>query len=192
MPTMIAEHLKAAFDKYYDLPVAFWQSVAQSGEVVTIGKETTIKSSNKVENYLYLIVKGCGGILLWNKNNFICTDMVLENDFLCDYLSFITREATPYEVLTFEESTLFRISHAALSEITTNSEYGDKFWRYATQALYIDKHHQYIQAFTSTAAEIYKLILAYQPDLINRIPQKYIASYLGVTPQSLSRIRNDI
>ncbi len=189
---MIAEHLKAAFDKYCDLPASFWQSVAPLGEVVTIEKETTIKLTNKVENHLYLIIKGSGGILLWNKNNFICTDMVLENDFLCDYLSFITREATPYEVLTFEESTLFRISYNALTELTSGSEYGDKFWRYATQALYIDKHHQYIQAFTCTAAEIYKLILTHQPDLINRIPQKYIASYLGVTPQSLSRIRNDI
>jgi CRP-like cAMP-binding protein len=188
---MIAETLKNAFDRYHSLPLSFWVPIADMGETITVEKESVLKKVDKTENYLYFIIEGSGGVLLWNKNNYVCTDMVLENDFLCDYLSFITRQATSYEVLTFEKSTLFRVSHSALMKYTDNSELGDKFWRYAITGLYVEKHYQYMQAFTNNAAQIYDLFLKHQPEVIKRIPQKYIASYIGVTPQSLSRIRNN-
>jgi CRP-like cAMP-binding protein len=189
---MTAKLLKKSFDKYYSFPPGFWESVAGLGDIITAGKEQTIKKADQTEQYLYFIIEGSGGILLWNKNNFVCSDLLMENDFICDYLSFITRRPTPYEVLTFEKSTLFRVAYSDLSRFLDENPYGEKFWRYATQALYIDKHNQYIQAFTESAAVIYKKILMYEPDIVKRIPQKFIASFLGVTPQSLSRIRNEI
>jgi CRP-like cAMP-binding protein len=182
--------LKQAFDKYHEFPLSFWEDIANKGEVLTLKSETTIKKAYEVENALYLIIEGSGGILLWNHNNFVCSDMVLEGDFLCDYLSFITRKETPYEVRTFEPCRVFRISHDSLTGFLEESEFCLPFWRYAIEALYIDKHQQYILSFTQTASEIYGLILKYQPEIVKRIPQKYIASYLGITPQSLSRIRN--
>lgn len=187
---MIVFALKNAFDKYFELSLEFWEEVAQAGELTHYNKDEILKGVDKTENYLHLILEGCGGILLWNKNNFICTDFIFEGDFLCDYFSFITRLSTPYEVLAFEKTKTFRISYTALDVITQKSPSGDKFWRYANQTLFVDKHLQYIQAFTKTAGEIYELIVKYQPDVLQRVPQKYIASFLGITPQSLSRIRN--
>jgi CRP-like cAMP-binding protein len=189
---MTANELKCTFDKYTKLPLEFWESVFDLGEIITVDKEIPIKRTHQVENHLYYIIEGSGGILLWNRNNFVCTDMVLNNDFLCDFLSFITRKQTPYEVVAFEKSVMLRISFASLSGFLNQSEYGDKFWRFATQALYIDKHLQFIQSVVQTAENIYRLILEHQPEIVQRIPQKYIASYLGITPQSLSRIRRKI
>jgi CRP-like cAMP-binding protein len=187
---MTANQLKRAFDKYYSFPFAFWDSILKQGTITTVEKETTIKKSFQVENYLYYLINGSGGILLWNKENYICTDMILSGEFMCDYLSFITRKETPYEVIIFEESEIFKISYDALITCLNENKFEDKFWRHAIEALYIDKHHQYIQSMVYTAADIYELILEHQPEIIQRIPQKYIASYLGITPQSLSRIRN--
>jgi signal-transduction protein with cAMP-binding, CBS, and nucleotidyltransferase domain len=189
---MIVLALKEAFDKYFPLPLEFWGEFVQAGEIVQYNKDEVLKEVNKVENYLHFILEGCGGILLWNKNNFICTDLIFEADFFCDYYSFLTRQSTPYEVLTFEKTNTFRIAYNDLNSITNKSPWGDKFWRYANQALYVDKHMQYIQAFSKTAGEIYGLILEHQPEILQRVPQKYIASFLGITPQSLSRIRNNL
>ena len=186
---MTARELKSSFDKYHPFPIEFWETMFSLGEIITIEKETTIKKPDQTENYLNFIEEGSGGILLWKENNFVCTDLILNMDFLCDYFSFITRKETPYEVITFEGSTLFRISYTSLATFLNRSEYGDKFWRYATEALYIDKHLQFIQSVTNTAENIYKLMIRHQPEIVQRIPQKYIASYLGITPQSLSRIR---
>lgn len=188
---MIAENLKNTFDQYYPLPASFWESLEEAGEFIEVNAETIIKDYDSTECFLNYIVRGSGGILLWKRNNFICSDLVFENDFLCDYYSFITQQPTPYQVITFEKSLLFRISYSKLTVLTgEGSFYGDKFWRYATTALFIEKHQQYIQLSTYTAAEIYEMLLIHQPFIIKRIPQKFIASYLGITPQSLSRIRN--
>lgn len=186
---MPADLLKHSFDQYYPLPISFWQDLAASGKIVSLEKESTLKAPNTVEQYLYFLLEGCGGILLWHKNNFLCSDLVFQHDFLCDYFSFITQQPTPYEVITFEKASLFKLSFEALTTFTDNNPLGDKFWRYATQGLFLEKHQQYIQAFTNTAEEIYEKILQQQPDILQRVPQKYIASYLGITPQSLSRIR---
>jgi len=188
----VGKELKSTFDKYNSFPLEFWESISGLGDIVSVERETTLKEANKIENYLYFLLEGSGGILLWNKNNFVCTDMVLNNDFFCDYLSFITRKETPYEVITFEKSVLFRISYSALTTYLNTSENGDKFWRFSTQALYIDKHLQFIQTVTQSAENVYELLLQHQPEIVQRIPQKYIASFLGITPQSLSRIRRNI
>jgi CRP-like cAMP-binding protein len=189
---MIADLLKQAFDQYYPFPLTVWQSIAELGEVYESGKEEVIKKMDTIEKYLSLIIKGSGGIVLWNKNNFVCTDLVFEGDFFCDYLSFITQTPTPYEVITFEKSQMFRISYENFNKFTLQSEYGDKIWRYSLQVLYTEKHIQQLQFLTTTASELYALILEHQPKFIQRIPQKYIASYLGITTQSLSRIRKNV
>jgi CRP-like cAMP-binding protein len=187
---MNPELLKTSFDKYYELPLDFWASIAGLGVSIEVDKETTLKEPNAIENSLYFILRGSAGILLWNNNNFKCTDIVLDNDFICDYLSILTSEPTPFQIITFEKSTLIKIPKSKFISFTEKSEYGDKFWRYAIKALYIEKNLQYIQLLTNTASDIYSKFQAFQPDILNRIPQKYIASYLGVTPQSLSRIRS--
>jgi CRP-like cAMP-binding protein len=115
--------------------------------------------------------------------------MLLDGEFFGDYLSFILRKPTPYEVRTFERSELFRISRQAFEKFTAESKWGDKLWRYANQALYLDKSFQQLDLLTLTAADRYAIMLKQQPFIIQRVPQKYIASYLGITPQSLSRIR---
>lgn len=189
---MTAKELKTAFDRYYSFPVEFWESIFNLGEIITVEKETTLKKPYQTENYLSFIKEGSGGILIWNKNNFVCTDMIMNRDFICDYLSLITRKETPYEVIIFEKALLFRISYSALTDFLDKSEFKDKFWRYAVEALYIEKHFHFIQSVTITAENTYKLLLQHQPEIVQRIPQKYIASYLGITPQSLSRIRKNL
>lgn len=169
---MNPQTLKTSFDKYYKLPLDFWASIAGLGVTIEVDKETTLKEPNAIEKSLYFILKGSAGILLWNNNNFKCTDIVLDNDFICDYLSFLSNEPTPFQVVTFEKSTLLKIPKSKFLSVTENTSEGDKFWRYAIQALYIEKNLQYIQLLTNTASDIYDKFLTFQPEILNRIPQK--------------------
>ena len=59
----------------------------------------------------------------------------------------------------------------------------------SAETSFIDKQQQQIELLTKTAEERYKILLNKFPNIYNRVAQKYIASYLGITPQSLSRIR---
>jgi CRP-like cAMP-binding protein len=183
--------IKEAFDPYFKAPLETWKSFADLGEIIATTKDQILKNTGTTERYLSFILKGSGGVLLWNNNNFVCIDLCYDGEFFGDYMSFLTQRPTPLEVVTFEPSELFRISKANFDKLSTNKEYGEKICRFAAEALFIHKQQQQIDILTKTAADRYHEIQSKYPKIIQQTPQKYIASYLGITPQSLSRIRKD-
>jgi CRP-like cAMP-binding protein len=186
-----AETIKKTFDPYFNAPLEAWKSFADLGEVIVTTKDQILKNPDTTEKYLSFILKGCGGILLWNNSNFVCIDLCYEGDFFGDYMSFLIQQPTPLEVITFVPSEIFRISRQSFEKLSSNTEFGDKICRFAAEGLFIHKQQQQINLLTKTSSERYNDLLTHQPNIIQKTPQKYIASYLGITPQSLSRIRNE-
>jgi signal-transduction protein with cAMP-binding, CBS, and nucleotidyltransferase domain len=185
---MIAEQLKNIFDPFVCLNIQVWENFEKLGIVENFSKETILKVSNAKEKYLNIILKGNGGNLIWNKNNFVCIDIAFENEFLFDYMSFTLQKPTPIEVRLFEESTVFRISHQNFQQTLINGNFGEKITRLVAETSFIDKQQQQINLLTKTAKERYIELLQNRKG-IEKMPLKYLASYLGITPQSLSRIR---
>ena len=175
----IPEKLKNAFDPYFSAPIEVWEQFVNIGDVISIEREQIIKENNTIENFLYFILQGSGGILLWNKNNFICIDLCYENDFFGDYMSFLSGQSSPLEIVTFEKTELLRISKRNFDKLGSNSDFGDKICRFAAEGLFMHKQLQQIDILTKTAKERYLELLGRQPNIIKRTPQKYIASYLG-------------
>jgi len=187
-----AEKIKFSFDRYFVLPLKAWNSFVELGETLALEKNQIIKQNGKTEKYLHFILSGSGGVLLWNKNNFVCIDLCYDSEFFGDYMSFLTEQPSPLEVIIFEKSELFRISKLNFDRLNYNSDFGDIICRFASEGLFIHKQQQQIDILTKTAKERYQELQRCHPNIIQRTPQKYIASYLGVTPQSLSRIRSEI
>ena len=185
------ERIKKAFDQYLELPLDGWKSFTDMGEIVLVDKDVIIKQCNTIENYLYFILSGSGAILIWNKNNAVFIDLCYENDFFGDYMSFLTHSVSPLEVVTFEQTELFRISKTNFDKLST-TQLGDKICRFAAEGLFIHNQQQQIDILNKTAKERYMEIQQQYASMLQRTPQKHIASYLGITPQSLSRIRSEL
>lgn len=187
----IEQKIKQVFDPYFNAPIEAWKSFTDLGEIIATEKDQVVKQADTTEKYLSFILKGSGGVLLWKNNNFVCIDLCYDEDFFGDYMSFLTQQPTALEVVTFEQTELFRISKTNFDKLSYNTDFGDKICRFAAEALFIHKQQQQIGILTKTAAERYAELQSKQPQIIQRTPQKHIASYLGITPQSLSRIRNE-
>ena len=185
---MIGKALKIIFDPFVDLDIQIWENFAELGEVLDFPRETILKEPHTTENYLLILIKGCGGNLIWSKNNFVCVDVSFQNEFLMDYMSFTLQEPTPIEVRLFDDSTVFRIPNTRFQQTMNQGNYGEKITRLVAEASFIDKQQQQIDLLTKTAKERYLQLIKTEKE-INKIPLKYLASYLGITPQSLSRIR---
>lgn len=185
---MIAKQLKTIYDPYINLDIKVWENFEKLGSVEKLPKETIIKASNTTEKYLNIILEGSGGNFIWKKNNFVCIDIVFKNDGLFDFMSFCLQKATPIEVKLFEDSTLFRIHHQNFQQTMQQGNFGEKMTRLVAESAFIDKQQQQIDLLTKTAKERY-MELFQTKNGIDRVPLKYLASYLGITPQSLSRIR---
>lgn len=187
---MIAKILKKYFDDIIELDLGVWENFAGLGIVRLFPKETIIKHSNTTEGYFNFIVEGCGGNLIWNKNKFACTDISTQHQPICDYVSFITQKPSPIEVRLFENSKVIQIHYQSFQKIFLSGNHGEKVSRLALESAYKEKEQQQIDLLTKTAKKRYLDMILERPPL-ETVPLKYLASYLGITPQSLSRIRAD-
>lgn len=188
----ITKQIKEIFDPYYSAPIEVWETFSKRLKTVTFKKNEEIKFPNTTERKLYIINKGSAGIFLWNENHPICVDLCFENDFFGDYMSLLTQISSPLYTVSFEETEMFYITYSDLMDLYENSKFGAKIGRIAAESLFIHKQAQQIELLTKTAEQRYRELLIKQPYIIQRVPLKHIASYLGINAESLSRIRKKL
>ncbi|MCK5814828.1 MAG: Crp/Fnr family transcriptional regulator [Flavobacteriaceae bacterium] len=116
----------------------------------------------------------------------------IKNLFVLDYVSFINQEPGKLFFEVIESAELIRISYNSLESLYNSSEKWRKLGKILVDAGYYFTHHRALSLLTETAEVRYKRLLEENPTLLQQVPQYYIASYLGITPQSLSRIRKKI
>lgn len=112
-----------------------------------------------------------------------------EQEFIGDYESFLSARPATHGIQALEEARLLTISADNLQRLYREVREGERFGRLIAEALFVDVLRQLTSFYEDTPAQRYARFVRTYPDLQQRIPQYYIASYVGVKPQSLSRIR---
>jgi CRP-like cAMP-binding protein len=184
--------IKEMFDPYFEAPLEIWESFASFLKQNSYKKNEVIKEVNKTEKYLNIIVQGSAGIFLWKENSTVCLDLCFENEFFGDYMSFLTQQPSELFTQAIEPTEMLSISYSDLNELYESSQIGTHIGRSAAESLFIHKQTQQIDLLMLTAEERYIKLLERQPEIVRRTPQKHLASYLGITPESFSRIRKKI
>ena len=183
--------LKEIFDNHYEAPIEVWKGFVDLCEEVKYKKNQIIKEAYSTAKYGYFLLKGSVGLFVWKENNNICTDLFLENNFFADDISLLTRKPSPIEIVSLENSTLLRISKSNIEKLK-NTPIGSMLFLVGEQQSNVEKQNQQIELMTKSAEERYLNLMKNRPDILKRIHQKHIASFLGITTQSLSRIRKNI
>jgi len=130
-------------------------------------------------------------ILQYFENDLTFT-FVFDNNFVSGYDSFLTRNPSTFDIETLVKTTLWRLSYNDLQTIYTETKIGNLIGRKASENLFLKKSKRELLLLNETAEQRYRNLFTEQPQLLQHIPLKYIASYIGVTPQALSRIRKRI
>jgi CRP-like cAMP-binding protein len=112
-----------------------------------------------------------------------------EGEFVCNYQSFLPRLPSNTSIQAIEDTTLQVISYPDLQRMYSEVSDGEKLGRLAIENVFLTSLDQLKSFYKDSPAERYQQFLRSYPDLAQRVPQYYIASYVGIKPQSLSRIR---
>jgi CRP-like cAMP-binding protein len=116
----------------------------------------------------------------------------LEGQFITDLYSFLTNEPSVYNIDAIEDSELVLITKAPSDELRKlSSKYQEYIFQITSEA-YIQLEKRLTSISSLTLEERYKDLTANYPDIIQRLPQHMIASYMGLTPETLSRVRKRI
>jgi len=152
-------------------------------------KTTLLYEGDKAQN-IYLIQKGL--LRLWNNNDGddITFQFFFENQIVSSFESLYTDQPSLYSIESIEETTVKVLTKDKLTELlNTHEELRELFTQIICQR-FIDYTHFFLSRIKENPQQRYHELVEKEPQILKRVPQYYIASYLGITPVSLSRIRN--
>lgn len=109
--------------------------------------------------------------------------------WITDNFSFLTGEPTVYNIQTLENSSVLLINKQSWEGLFDQVPKLERYFRILLQNNYIATQRRLVSSLSQTAEEKYRSLIKAQPDITQRVPQHMIASYLGITPETLSRIR---
>jgi len=115
-----------------------------------------------------------------------------ENDFVCNYESFLPQTPSTKIIQALEDCEMLLISFSDLQIFYKSIAQGERFGRLVIGQVFIQLLQDLSSFYTDTPEYRYEKFVTEHPDLQQRISQYHIASYVGVKPQSLSRIRKRI
>ncbi len=127
-----------------------------------------------------------------DKGNEHILQFALEGWWMGDLYSFLTNEDTLYNIEALEDSELLLITKPSWDLLLENVPAFERYFRVLIQNNLINTQRRLMGSFTETAEEKYKKLLLEFPDILQRVPQHMIASYLGITRETLSRTRSQI
>ncbi|RXK85678.1 Crp/Fnr family transcriptional regulator [Filimonas effusa] len=179
------EHLQF----FYQLTKEAQQALEASFEHIVLPKNEFLVTEGKICRRMYFLQQGClrGCYNLDGKE--ITHWFGFENDFVTSFHSFITQEPAVENIQLMEGSVLWAISKEALTALFNKHHDIERLVRIAYEKYYIRLEERYVNAQFKTATERYENLLLERPHIIERAPLGYIASYLGISQETLSRIR---
>ncbi|MDN5285659.1 MAG: Cyclic nucleotide-binding domain [Mucilaginibacter sp.] len=188
----IMKQIREYLERLAPLSEQDWQIFSSKLIKREFPKKRVILKAGQIENHLSFMETGIVRYYIPKDDNDLTFTFAFENTFISAYDSFLTRSPSTYQIQSLTVTTLWSLTYQDLQDIYRDTEIGQTIGRFASEAIFLTKAKRELSLLNDTAEQRYLNLFTEQPHLIRQIPLKYIASYIGITPQGLSRIRRRI
>jgi CRP-like cAMP-binding protein len=187
------EHIR----KYVELDSDTMQLVASQISAITFPKKHIIFSEGDVCSKAYFLLSGTArsyytdfsGVTVTWAFQFNTGTSITRNLWLVDYRAFLTGKPTSLAIETLSEVSALVFTNEIVNHLMEKSLTYEVFMRKTNASAFLGLFDRTFALLTMSAAERYQKLLEEEPHLLQMFSNYYIASYLGIAPQSLSRIR---
>ncbi|MCB9231893.1 MAG: Crp/Fnr family transcriptional regulator [Bacteroidia bacterium] len=185
------QQLRALLDRFVVLQDGEFDRLVQKIQFRRYAKGDFFVRSGDHCQYLGFLLDGVARVFLIEKDKEFSSffNFGNRNPLVCSFASFLNDEPSRESIHFLEDSALLLIRKDQLDSLYEGSFNLQKLGRLMAEHNYVLALERIYSLQFLTAPERYDLMLRIYPNLINRIPQHHIASYLGITPESLSRVR---
>lgn len=154
-----------------------------------LAKGELFLQEGKICRELGFINKGMVCYYVMSDGAEVVHNFAMENEFICNYDSLINKSVSHKNIVALEPVELLCISGNKLQQLYHSVSNGERFGRLHMEDVYTDAIKHIISFYTGSPQQRYTEFVRNRRELLERVPQYYIASYIGIKPQSLSRIR---
>lgn len=161
-------------------------------EIVSRPKNTVLLSAGEVCNYMYFVLKGLVRVYYFVEEKEITSRLMSEGYFITSYISYFTRKPGNEFMEAYEDSVLARISVENAQKIYRQFPDFNYTVRVLTEYSFFLAEERTVALRNTTAEHRFRFFMNRHPELMNRVASRHIASYLGMTEETFSRMKRKI
>lgn len=186
-PKLFQDYLQ----KFIDLTDnEFTENLLPVIKVRKFGKKELITKAGEIENNFNFIAKGLVRKYYKKGTHEINTQISFEGHLILSQESFHSRRPSDYFIETIEPSTMVSITHDDLEKVYASSHRMEQLARLLITYAMVIKDNWQMQLVKMTPRERFLNFVTKNPELMQRVPQKYLASYLNIKPETFSRFKH--
>jgi len=181
-------HLKS----FYQLSDESRDALSQCFTKLVLPKNENLITQDRVCRHLYFLEQGCLRGYYYLDGKEITHWFGFENDYVTSFHSFITGQPAVEHIQLMEGCVLWAITKEQLTALFNEYHDIERLVRIAYEKYYIRLEERFVNAQFRTATERYQQLMEESPHILDRVPLGYIAAYLGISQETLSRIRSKL
>ncbi|TDO82855.1 CRP-like cAMP-binding protein [Flavobacterium chryseum] len=183
------EALQTLFTETLGLKAAHFEEFQNELRIKNVKKKEFLIQEGAVCDFIAIVISGTLRSFVQNNEGEFNNDFYLENSFASAYTSFLTQMPTNCNIEALTDVEIYSISHKQFHALIEKDANFLKVAKYISDDYFIRKCKRETSFLKNSAAERLEMIRKLYPNIEQKVPQYHIASYLGIKPESLSRIK---
>jgi CRP-like cAMP-binding protein len=183
-----------AFREYVSRYTVFtdeeFDMISQKVKIRRFEKKEKVIGIGEMENHLNFVVRGLARKYFIRGRDEIITQIAKESDLINSSFSFLNRTPSTYIVETIEPTVFFSITKDDLELLYQQNHKMEHLGRLIVTALFLQKEEWDHERMRLNTRERFVEFVRNNSDLLQRVPQKYLASYLNIKPETFSRLKH--
>lgn len=184
------EKVRQFISQHIELTDEEFNTLASKLHLVNFEKKTKVVDIGEFATNVYFVLKGITRRYFYRGKQEVITHLIKEGGLMGSVISFLTGEPSKYVLETIEPVTAYAISKDDIDKLFASDKRWEKFGRKILTAFFLQIEHHNIDMIRYSMRERFVNFMKEKPDLVLRVPQKYLASYLEIQPETFSRLKH--
>ena len=188
---MLKENLLSIIGEFYSpLSPECGQALLERLNIRSVDKGEYIVKEGQYAHHAYFILQGTARAFYLKDGKDVSDWFAFENEFISSIVSLFGDKPSPHYIEVLQDSILIEISKEVMDELAEKYHDFERLIREVVTQTMLSQQERISSILFHSAEQRYEQILSIRPDIINRVPLMHIASYLGMTLETLSRVRS--
>ena len=184
------DELKKYLSKYVEMSPADFTVLEPLLEFRNYDKKVKLTDIGEQETYVNFVVKGLARKYFYKGKEEVIIQIAKEGDLISSSVSFLSDSPSTYVIDTIEPTIFLSLSKQSLNELYLSSLKWQRAGRLIMTDFLIEQENWELDRIKYTTKERFVRFLSANGDLFQRVPQKYLASYLNIQPETFSRLKH--
>jgi CRP-like cAMP-binding protein len=184
------EHTFIYLKRFMDLSRSDFDLIIPLLELRTYDKKTYVVEQGEVDNYLNIVLKGLVRKYVKASKGEVTIQLATEGHLVQSEISFHKRIPSDVILETLESTVLVSVHHDNIEYALKNMPGAEALGRSIVTQMFIKKDNRYMGQLNITTRERFLQYMNNHPHMLQRVPQKILASYLNIKPETFSRLKH--